>query len=119
MNASMHACIYIAMYLYTEAYLFFAIVFFQDLDRQESEVLSQCIIEYVKLQTEVNELEGMLQDSTAEECLYDILEKSLHDSDERLDLIKMVTVKSSVETWTLLLESIEKTVIDIEILLCL
>lgn len=62
----------------------------QDLERQESEVLSRCIVEHSTLQAEENELEGMMQDSTAEECLHDFVEKSLHDFNERLNLMRMV-----------------------------
>ncbi|KAI5669445.1 hypothetical protein M9H77_19298 [Catharanthus roseus] len=61
----------------------------KDLERQESDVLSHCIIEYAKLHAEVNEVEVMLQDTTAEQCQYNIPEKSLHESRDRLNLLKM------------------------------
>lgn len=91
----------LALYQLTQRWLawLFALVFLQDLERQESEVLSRCIVEHSILQAEVNELKEMIQDSTADECLYDFFEKSLYDSNERLNLMKMVIVEFSMYTW--------------------
>lgn len=91
----------LALYQLAQRWLawFFALVFLQDLERQESEVLSRCIVEHSILQAEVNELEEMIQDSTADECLYDFFEKILHDSNESLNLMKMVIVEFSMYTW--------------------
>ncbi|XP_071919704.1 uncharacterized protein [Coffea arabica] len=60
----------------------------EDLERQESEVQSRCIVEYAKLLAEVSELEDMLQNDVGGDFVYGILDDSINESKERLNMLK-------------------------------
>ena len=78
----------------------------QDLERQESAVQSRCIVEYAKLLAEVSELEDMLQNDVGGDFVYGILDDSINESKERLNMLKKVSTKSFVSLLDLQLERI-------------
>ncbi|CAI9094435.1 OLC1v1030177C3 [Oldenlandia corymbosa var. corymbosa] len=60
----------------------------EDLEKQESEVVSRFVVEHALLQAEVDEFEGMLQNKTNMDIFRDMLDHSLDESKEKLNVLK-------------------------------